>query len=572
MSRELADLPGVALAIGDLARTWERRPWVVGLAGTPAGRAAVLNLVFANAVLDAGDRAGECATVRVRRGRETRFEAKRRDGTTETHALAVRPRDPEAGAARIAAARAEHQRREVALDHLSAGLPRWLATPLRGWRVLLWPIAWVLRRRHRAALDALAVAARDAAASGAELATAEADVADREAELRVGRTRYFESLRALSASSSVLEVVVELADGPLPEDVELVERTPGVLLDAMIELDREALVAGGFTLGEPATAVPALSAMLADARALRIARHVLDVAISAIAKLDEQIEAAQAGFVARIAHLEGLRIADRIGFREVQLARIRPQLFASVHAVIEHASVHLGGELAQLGSDWIGAIAAATTSDELKDVTATIETTGAANAHRIADETRILVTGGAAGSAHDLIPDVLAALLPYGLPDAYVRARREAPRPPPLELLPSLAQATDTKLSGSAFANLFRTFDTRRSDVRAKVHARIEHLREVAAAELLDVEPQLVAAIEAALVTALADGLDAHAKWLDESIAAERASIEAARRELAPVIARRDRARHELAELATTITAFETSHPATAAAAAAATS
>src|SRR5262249_54555179 len=148
-SRQLADLPGVKDAIAELDQAWKRSPWVLALEGAQTSRTDFLNIVLGGRVLEHRD--PNCATLHVRRGSETRFVATRRDGTTERHTLAVRPDGADDSATRLAradAARAEHHDREQALARSAGRLPAWLTRPLTGWRLVLWPLAWLLKRRY----------------------------------------------------------------------------------------------------------------------------------------------------------------------------------------------------------------------------------------------------------------------------------------------------------------------------------------------------------------------------------------------------------------------------------------
>ena len=70
------------------------------------------------------------------------------------------------------------------------------------------------------------------------------------------------------------------------------------------------------------------------------------------------------------------------------------------------------------------------------------------------------------------------------------------------------------------------------------MHARVEHIREVAAAEILDVEPQLHGAINSGLAAELALAIDLQVGWHQQALASEAAAIERERQSIAPLIAR----------------------------------
>jgi hypothetical protein len=142
-----------------------------------------------------------------------------------------------------------------------------------------------------------------------------------------------------------------------------------------------------------------------------------------------------------------------------------------------------------------------------------------------------------------------------------VTARRPAPVLPALEVLPRLSTTPIGKLSGQWLGGLFQSFDTRRTAVREKAHALIERIRELASAELLDVEPQLHAAIVQALALQLVAACERQASSLAAALAAERAAIAAERAQLAPVVEQRDRAHAILLDLRAELAALEARQP-----------
>jgi hypothetical protein len=291
-----------------------------------------------------------------------------------------------------------------------------------------------------------------------------------------------------------------------------------------------------------------------------------------LVELDDEITHTEEMFRVRIERLEAMQIDDAGEFAREQLAKIRPHISSSIHAIMEHASAHLGMELAELGKAWIDGVASCANSDDLKQAITRIEASTPVSAQRIADEVRLLVMGGAGGVAHDLFPELMQALVPHGFPEHKVRERRSAPQLAPVDILPSLANQSGAKLSGAKtwLTGLFKSIDARRNDVREKAHARIEHLKEVASAELLDTEPKIHAAIELALNAQLLNTITDLAQWLDKALAAEREAVGREGMALAPRVRIRDRLRDDLGKLAQGIAALEKEQPALAAAAAAA--
>ena len=564
--RRLGDLPAIGQTAAHLDRAW-LSPLVVGLGGDDiASRTELVNFLCGSTVLDPAGRAAGAPVLRVRRAGATRFRARRDDGSIEDHALPAQRRDTAEVAALLARAEAEHAElaeRERAHERVDNALPALLRARPSGWRVLLWPIWWLLARlqRHRLADRKWATEAADESRRGVE--AAERAIAEADARARIDRTRYFVSLRAVSSgtpSGGVLDVELELANGPLPEGVEVRELGRGsASVDAVVIVKQQSIFAPGeLLIGHVEKTVSILPMLLTHTRALRLARVARDAIAASVAELDEQLARAEEELRARVDRLIAMRLADPPAFVQIQIAGLRPSAVASVNAVLEHAAVHLGSELAQLGDSWIGSVAASTTSDELKEAIAQIEQTAAAGAQRIADETRTLVMGGAGGSAHDLYPELVSALIPHGLPEAELRKKRRAPVLPRFEILPSLANTSSAKLSGAAgwLAGLFRSFETRRTDVRETVHARISHIRDVATAELLDAEPQIRAAIEHALDAELHAAIEVQTAALEAAIAAERAAVEAARAQLRPSVAHADRGRRDLAAMTAQIANF----------------
>ncbi len=164
-------------------------------------------------------------------------------------------------------------------------------------------------------------------------------------------------------------------------------------------------------LGSVAEVAPRLPDLLRSARAGKLAQRARDRMHAARAEIDLELSRTELELSRRLEKVENLGVTmDRTRFVAVQLDRVRPSIVASTNAVIEHASVHLGSELAQLGAEWIGAVAKTTNADELKAAVTAIEEQWTASPQRIAGEVRTLVMGGAAGVARDLYPSTVEEL------------------------------------------------------------------------------------------------------------------------------------------------------------------
>ncbi|MGE5185800.1 MAG: hypothetical protein ACM31C_27255 [Acidobacteriota bacterium] len=561
--RRLAELHPPADAdkiAAELELAWAREPLVAGLAGDPAARTELVNFLCGRKVLDPKDRALGGAAVRVARGDKTQFRAVREDGTIEEHALPPEVDGEEAVSrhSRIEGAKGLLAERDLALDRVSRHLPRALRGRPRWWQFWLWPVRWLLGRFHRRAMmeQQLAfVAAREAHRA---LEAAEEDLATAEERVRVVRARYFESLRAVSRGSGVRELALALGAGPLPDGVELLELAAASrALDA---LDAVVFVEGGVIyltdaelqnpakIGPVADAIAAIPKLLVLARAKKLATRARDAISAVVSGADEILERAETGFAARLQKLADMKITDTTSFMRAALDRVKPQTMTSVHAVIEHASAHLGAEMARLAEAWIGAIASTNNKDELKAIVGKLEASSTQVTQRIADEVRVLVIGGAAGVAHDLYPELTAGLAERGLLE---ERPREAPELPPIDVLSAFAKSSASKLGGTLkwLTGVFRSFDSQRTDIREKAHARIEHLREVAYAELLETEPRIHAALYDVMAKQLAAATTRQRTWHLNAEAAENEAITAERAALAPLRLMRDAAKTDLESL-----------------------
>lgn len=574
----LADAPpataAVTAAIAELEEAWDR-PFAAGIGGDVPARTELFNTACGGKLLDPYARAVGSAAVRVRRGAEAGFRAVRDDGSVDERAL------PDERTAAIAAAKS---RATFASDALAASERTELAKvpplPVRPawWQFWRWPRYWREAKRIRALREAKPDADPNAAARVEASALAIAAEA-LQASARLARERYIEELRDVAgrSGSGCVEVVITTVTA-LPEAIELVELAgsarAGAEVDAVLLAKEDKLFAptrGGhpLALGVFGEVLPALPGLLADARALRLAKRVETKIKGVMTSLADAIERKEETFRQRIGKLHAMRLADPAGFAAEQLARVRGDISASVTAVVEHASVHLGSELAALQDEWIGNIAVAMDNDALKAAVAKVEEEWEARPRRIADEVRVLVTGGLAGSARDIYPRVVEPLGQYGLPDDKLRVR-EAPALPLLTLLPSLSKDAARLEKGGWLAGLFRSFDAKRTDVREKVHDRVERMRELAASEVLDAEPHLNAAIGTALSALVDAAIAAQQAWVEGALEAERALIDKDREVLLPLRSVHDAVRTETYRLSELIAQLERQQPAIAVAAAAA--
>ena len=568
-----------------LERAWVRAPLAVAIGGAVSARTELFNYLCGRKVLDPDGRQLGCAGLRIRRGAQTRFKARRDDGTTEEHLLPPEHAEDDATRMRTEAATAEVAERKLALERVERALPRFVRARPHGVWIFLWPIWWLLTRRYRRALAdrRFTEMAYDEACDALDVTKRELEAT--ESRIRMQRGRFFESLRALSSGpplgSSVREVELELGEGPLPEGVELIELTrpaqTAESVDAIFLVERDVIHAphnddgAALAVGKIPDVIANLPALLGRARTLTLALHARDALEPVVTKLDDDVTDSEESLRLSIERLEAMEISDKPAFVQKQLASVRPQISQSIHAVIEHASHHLNSELAALGNEWTASIANSHTNDELKTVLQRIEKTAPIDAKRIAQEIHMLAVGGAAGSAHDLFPELLATLRPHGLEEAPPRG---APQLPPIELMPTMTRTPPAKLSGAAnwLSGLFRSFENRRSDVQTKAAARMTQLRELASSELLDAEPKLFAAIEATLQAQLVAAIARQEAWLETALANQRDLVAREGAKLAPIARMRDNLRKDLDKLVEGIMQIERENGGLAAAAIAVTS
>ena len=566
----------------EVERAWVRAPLSVAIGGAVSARTELFNYLCGKKVLDPEGREVGCAGMRIRRGKQTRFKATRDDGTIEEHLLPKEQDDDDALRQRARATEAEVGERQLALARIEKSLPRFARARPKGLLIFLWPLWWLATRKQRRMLAdrKFSEIAYDQACDAHEVAKRELEETDQ--RIRKERARFFESLRALSSGpplgEHVREVELVLGEGPMPEGVELIELTRSSQateqVDAIFLVERDRLHAPhnddntALEVGKFEDVIPTLPAIVGRARAIMIARRTREIIEPALAALDDDVTDTEEGFRVRIERLEAMQILDAEEFAKKELAKVRPQISQSIHAVIEHAAAHLGAGLGRLGGEWLSGIEMTRSNEELKMAVQRIELSAPLDAKRIAEEVRTLIMGGAMGAAVDIFPELLASLKPHGLEE---KLQKVAPAIPTVEILPSLTNAQATKLSGAAgwLTGMFRSFETRRADVLQKAQARMAHLGEVASAEILDAEPKLHAVIEKTLYEMMLDAINRQVAWLEQAMVVERETVAREGAALAPLARMRDRLRHDLKKLVEGIEALENENPGLAAAASA---
>jgi hypothetical protein len=563
----------------ELEQAWRHRPWSIGISGgNGAARAALLNLLCGDKVVDPYDRSPNSPSLRVRRGPRFRYQITHADGRVEDNAAADTGPDLPAIATRLDDARGALAARERTLAIAEHAVPAAMRRRLVWWQIWHWLVRWLLGWRIRARVDDLQKAQGAVEEARRDLTRIEQDAAVAEQQAAQRRAHFHESLRAAALVAGVREIAIEVVDGPLPEDVEVVEIAGATRaasdVDAIVVIEQDEIVAhasdgNSVSIGTLPTAIATLPALAAHARAVKLVRRASDLLAASVRSDGAELARAEARFQARFAQIDALRIADPDAFAQAHRLQLRPHIVGSIHAVMEHAAVHLGQELAELGQGWNDAIAATTDSDQLGAALESIELSSPQETQRIAGEVSLLVGNGLAGAAYDLLPELVAALRPYGLPEP----TGKPPRFPvaTVEILPALA-GKQSKLGGARawLAGLFRSFETRKAEVSAKAGGWLDHVRELAQAELLDAEPRMHAAVAEAIGDQLGKLMARQAEWLAGEQAAARDAVRAERTSLEPIVARRDTAQRDRDELAAALARMEAEQPAAAAAASAA--
>ena len=586
--RRLAEVPltehEAAPALEAIEAGAERAPLSIGIGGEDIADRTRFVDFLSGGLFDGHPRLPSAAPLRVRRGQVNRFRAIA-DGEVQEEQVMPVGQHPELEAPvleRIELARSMLAASDAVVETAERSLPALLRTPPPPiWKFWLWPvrlILWLMSRKqvdnHRHALAARAESQKKVASIEGELAGVQA-LARRERAGFTGRLRELSS--GEGAGERIREVELELADGPLVDGIELVEL--GVTLhappsvDAVLVVENGAVQAlgrdGTVTVGAVADAVHELAHIARTARILRLVRRALATIDAAGLSLDIAIDRATAEFQRRLEAIEHHRIPDRSEFANAQLARLGPQIGASVHAVMEHATAHLGSELAQLGEQWKAAIRATTSSDELKAAVQKIDQTQPGELKRIAEEVRLLVMGGIGGSAYDLFPELITSLREQGLSAQLAQAPRNAPVLPQVEILPSLANPSPSSVGGPGrFAGIFRSLDGLRTEMVDKVRQRANHVREVAMAELLDAEPRMRNVLRDALGVELDTGMDRQIASIERALADEQNAIARERAALVPLKHLREAVRADANHLQQQLGQIEAASPAAAAAAA----
>lgn len=605
------DAADARAALARIERVGLGPPYTVVIAGDPVARSELLNALAGERLFEPARHDPPRIVMQLRRGPATLLRARRRDGSVdergrELEPPAGEPAPPEPPAPRPRAARHDDRAATVAASGdpafqdaivLSADAettalvrrPPWWAV----WRRLArWWRTWRARRSGSSAPALPAPASRPVAPPAATRRGFANTIARRRAD--EPRHDLAAALSACLADDAVEKLFVEVAGGPLPDKVVVIELPSGANawpLDAVapdaclvacgargLALTEQlatvlAIVPHVFAIGgEPAgppdrdPRVRRLAAAQAPAhlvqvatieRALAVGRCAVTALAGGSAALDAAITRAETGFRARLDRLEALRIASPDGCVAATLARVRPVVVAAVQQLLRGALGQLDAAIAELGAAWSSQLAAADTTDALRTAAARIDEQSPAALAAAQTGARGALVDGLTERARAHYHE-LAGALRRGT------SRDDAPAPPWLTAEVEIAELTSSTALGAVaprLTSLFRSLDALRGEALAQLDQRITRLRQVAAAGLFDVEPRLEPAVTGALAIALRGEVERHAVWLEAEQARARIAIDAERAQLAVLAIARDTARSDERELVTALDALTAELP-----------
>lgn len=596
--RRLADAaPTADVALDALAlieRVGLGPPYTVAIAGELSARSALLDCLAGQHLFDPARRDPDRIVMTLRRGTTSALRVRRRDGSGEEVAFdparassprvqATPPPAPHAApAAERAAPASDGEPTRLIRRPPWWAVWRWVAWWFRAWRSRLRP-GLPLPSAHPSPLAPPAeppAPPRRAIARTVERPRRGSDL----------RQHAVDRLRTWFADDAVERVFVELADGPLSEQVVVIElpsRADARSLDAVVAdaclvacgdhafvMTRQletvlTLVPHLFAVGAPAlpagfhgtvrriasfeAAAASLARLATIERALAVGRRAVAVLAAGSAALERVVAGAETAFRVRIDHLEALRIADPDDHTATALARVRQTVVEHAHRLIRRALDQLDDAIARYGDQWSARLRDAASTEALRAAAAQLDDESPA-ALQAAQATvqRALVddlTEHARAHYRDLVGDL---------------RRGSAAVPPWLTVEVPLGDMTSgTKLGAVAprLSSLFRSVDALKADALAQLEQRIAKLRQVATANLRDAEPRLEPAVTGALAVALRAEVERHGAWLEAELARERLAIDAERAQIALLAIARDTARTDLRELTTALDALDAELP-----------
>jgi hypothetical protein len=567
--RRLADAaPALVDAREALART-ERAglgpPYTIAIAGDPAARAALLDRLAGERLFDPARHDPDRILVDLRRGPATSLRARRRDGSVEERVLARHDdRAPTVSAESLIAGHAAIEAASEAPTTALERPPPWWAV----WRrIARWWRAW------RAPRSAPLLPAPATAASTATPRRGFANTIARRKRATGSRRDFVAALSACLADDTVERLFIEIAGGPLSDQVVVIELPSGANargLDAVgadaclvacsprgfamtdqlatvLDVVPHLFVLGGEgaptrdprvrRLADAATAADKLVEIATTERALAVGYHAVAALATGSAVLDAAITRGEVEFRARLDRLEALRIGSPDEHLAAALARIRPVLVGQVQQLLRRSIDLFDRAIAELGEAWITRLGEASSTEALRAAAAQID-----------DESPAALQA-AQTTAHRALVDGLTQRVRAHYHELIGELRRGTSRddamPPWLTAEVEIAELTSSTSLGAVaprLTSLFRSHDALRGEALDQLEQRIARLRQLASANLLDAEPRLEPAVTGVLGIALRGEVERHAAWLDAELARERIAIDAERAQLAVLAIARETA------------------------------
>jgi hypothetical protein len=634
--RRLADAAPASEIARDALEVIERvgigPPYTVAVAGDPVARTELLNQLAGEHLFDPARHDPARVVMTLRRGPVTALRMRRRDGSVEQRrlgaapgapaveddALAVeldddRPRRPDAAVP--AAVRPGRRSSGAFIVEPETTL---LVRPPPWWAVWRWPVywwrVWRLRGRVRALLPPVSApvdspvtpalaATPEQPSERAPVATPAAPPARAPARRAVARTverprraaealqPLVDALRAWLADDAVERLFVEVAGGPLPDQVVVIELPARADARSLDSVAADAcLVAcgdGGFAMtgqletvlaivphlfavglsglplgGEPRVrllgglAASELVKLAMIERQIAVGQRAIAALSAGCAILDRMTSSAESGFRARIDRLEALRIPDASDYTASALARVRQTIVEHAHRLMRRALDELDAAIERFGAEWSARLGEATSTEALRTAAARL------------DEQSPAVLQAAQAEAHRVLVEDLTEHARAHYRELVSELRRATTR---TDAVPSwltvevrigdMTSGTSLGAVAPRLSSLFRSLDALKTDALAQLEQRVAKLRQVASANLLDTEPRLEPAVTGTVAVALRADVERHGVWLEGELARERVEVDAERAQLSVLAIVRDTARADERQIASAIASLSSELP-----------
>ena len=543
-------------------------PYTIAIAGEPAARAALLDHLAGEPLFD-GRRDPPRVVMTMQRGAVTKLRARKRDGSVEERAITAT-----ASGALVVEDKLivdEAPAPVVVENTLAVRRPPW-------WAVWRWLLLWIRSWRREPAR--LVEAPRPTAKPSAR------PIAD-------PRTQFVDTFRDLFADEAVERIFLDVAGGPLPDKLVIIElpsgADPKVLattgvdvcvvaygdaglattpqLEAVLRFVPHVFAVGPKErfaasddrvkrLGDAAAVAPALIDIAEIERGIAIGVRAIAVVADARTTLAGVLDRAEAEFRARIDGLHGRRIPDVDQLIAAELARLRPAIVEHAHRSLRRAVKRLDADIGKLAESWSAQLTDASSTDALRTVAAKLDESSTAALQAIRTEARRVLLD-------DLTEYTLAQYLEF-ISKLRDGTSRTDPLPSVLAIEVSVGDVTvGTNLGAVAprLTSMFRSLDALKTATVAQLDQRVDTLRQHATALFLDSEPRVEPAMTAAIAIALHGDAERHLAWLEAELAREQTAVETERAALAGIATAHDAAAADERELVDAVEVLERELP-----------